>query len=184
MIFRSANRVFNDRSITDFIASVAAELGKARPRHLIIDLRLDYGGDFTTTAKFLMSLRNFLEDDGTIYLLTSHVTFSAGILSAAYVQHGAPDHVVSIGQAVGDRERFWSESPGYSLPHSKMRLKYALQMHDVADGCEEPSICFPHHLAPVAVGSLSPDVLQPLTFEDYVNGRDAAIEKILSLAKE
>jgi hypothetical protein len=62
---------------------VKREIVADRPRSIIVDLRLDKGGDFVTTARLIMNLPNLSNSIERVYLLTSAWTFSAGNVSVA-----------------------------------------------------------------------------------------------------
>lgn len=169
-----------DRPLGEALDAVLQELAAAAPlASVVVDMRFAYGGDYTIVLPFFTQLEQYLHADAPIYLLTSHATFSAGILAAAIVRHICGERVVHVGERVGDRERFWAQKFTYRLPNSQLRVHYSLQLHDVADGCDDPSICFPHETSPgMAVGPLVPDIHVPLRFEDYAVGRDAVMDTI------
>jgi hypothetical protein len=81
---------------------------------------------------------------------------------------------------MGDHERMWGETSLLTLPNSQLSMQFATGLHDYEDGCYE----FPHgywldFLFNVSVGSLAPEITISFAFDDYVLGKDAAINFIL-----
>lgn len=79
----------NGHPIGPFVADVERAIAAERPRVVIVDLRFDQGGDFTTTAGLMSRLAHLAPTVQRIYVLTSGPTFSAGETSAALAkEHG------------------------------------------------------------------------------------------------
>ena len=103
------NSDLDAESMQDHLAGVAEKLGRARPRHLILDMRLNSGGDLNLTFDFLSSVHQSLGEGGRVASLTGPYTFSAGIYSSYFPTMAAPRRTVLVGSRVGDRPVFWSE---------------------------------------------------------------------------
>ncbi len=148
------------------------------------------GGDLGRTADFALALPSLAHADGTVYVITDSATFSAGIYTSFYPKAADAARTIIVGEHVGDRPRFWAETGSpFRLPDSGYGIGYALQMHDLADGCHEPDIChlsrgsFKPHWN-IAVGSLEPDWPVPTRFADFAAGRDRPLERILEQERE
>jgi hypothetical protein len=172
------NKSYYDQRIEDFFAQARAQLKAATPRHVIVDLRLDGGGDLNTTRQFFQSLPSLVPGDGRIFGLTSGRTFSAGIASAGYLKQAAPERVTIVGEPIGDDLEFWAEGGFVQLPVSRAVLLPATERHDYVTGCQEADCHESIRRHPIRVQSLEPDIAAPLSYADYRAGRDAALEAV------
>lgn len=165
------------RPIRDFTGEVTATIATAHPRNVVLDMRLNGGGDLNTTRDFMKSLPGLVP--GRVFVLTSPWTFSAAISSVGYVKQTAPTRVTIVGEDVGDRLNFFSEGRVVQLPNSGAQILYATQRHDYQTGCRGFSDCHgPVVRNPIAVPTLAPEVSAPWTIEAYQQGKDPAIEAV------
>lgn len=163
--------------LADFFADVEKAVATHAPRHLVLDLRLNGGGDLTTTRNFAEKLPTLV--GGTIYALTSPWTFSAAISTLGYLKQAAPGRVVIVGEPVGDRLQFFAEGRPITLTHSKEMVLSATERHDYQTGCRQMDDCHRNVVTrPIAVKTLDPDIAAPWTIDDYVAGRDPAMEAV------
>jgi hypothetical protein len=165
------------KKIADFIAAVTARLRATHPENLVLDMRMNGGGDLTTTRELMQSLPKLVP--GRIFALTSPWTFSAAISSVGYLEQAAPDRVTIVGEPVGDRLNFFSEGTHVELPKSGLLVSFATERHDYETGCRPFKDC--HHWVvryPIAVKSLAPDIAAPWTIDAYLAGRDPAMEAV------
>lgn len=170
--------------IKPFVASVERAIVREKPRFIVLDLRLDQGGDFTTTAGLMKRITDLSSGIRQVYVLTSAWTFSAGDISLALVkEHGGPK-VTTIGERAGDRVQIWAEGRGMELLNSKLWVHYATGYEDYAKPCWGQRGCFWTVLFfPTHVTSFEPDVQVPYTFDDYVDSRDPLLEKVFALSE-
>ncbi|WLR95346.1 peptidase S41 [Shinella zoogloeoides] len=157
----------------------------SRPKHVLVDLRLNNGGDFFNSILFTQALPRLLPRDGRIFVLVSRATFSAGIVTAAMLKGNGRERVTFIGEPMGDGGQFWAEGGKITLPHSKVVVRYSTEFEDYETGCTDFRLCY---WATVAFGprgiSISPDIMIDLTFAEYAEGRDPVLEKAVELAKQ
>ena len=171
------NNDADDREIGDFLAEVTKELRATRPANVVLDMRLNGGGDLNTTRDFMKELPALVP--GRIFALTSPWTFSAAISSIGYLEQSAPERVTIVGEAVGDRLEFFSEGDIVELPRSGLVALNATERHDYRNGCRAFRDCHgPVVRNPIAVASLAPDVAAPWTIEAYLAGRDPGMEAV------
>jgi hypothetical protein len=69
------------------------------------------------------------------------------------------------------------------LPGLGAFLAYATERHNYVTGCPEPDCHAPLRARPIRVRSLQPDIPAPLSFADYLAGRDPAMEAIVADAR-
>lgn len=170
------NKSFYDQKIETFFAEARATLKKAKPANVIVDLRMDGGGDLNTTRDFMQALPALVP--GRIFILTSGRTFSAGIASAGYLKQAAPSRVTIVGEPIGDHLEFWAEGGLMELPVSKAYLLPATERHNYVTGCPEKDCHISIREDPIRVQSLEPDIAAPLTYADYRAGRDVALDAV------
>lgn len=164
-----------------FSENVIAELQKHSPRNVILDQRFNSGGDLNTTRDLMQALPTLTAADGKIYVVTSGKTFSAGISSIGYLKQAGGDRVIIVGEPVGDRLEFWAEGPVVELTQSRAAILYATERHNYMTGCPEDDCHGSIKRNPIRVKSLAPEYLTPMTYEDFLAGRDPAMDKIMSL---
>lgn len=165
------------QSIREFLGTATDEIRKVRPQHLIVDLRMNGGGDLNNTRDFVQSLPALVP--GRIFVLTSPWTFSAAISTTGYLKQAGRDRVTIVGKMVGDRLEFWAEGRLTRLPYSGAAMSYSTQRHDYRTGCKSFSDCHGAVVRnPISVASLAPDIPAPLTLADFIAGRDPGMDAI------
>lgn len=168
-----------DQPIAAFLSEVEGVIAAQRPYNLVLDLRMNGGGDLTTARAFMQALPDRIP--GRIFVLTSPWTFSAAISSLGYLEQAAPEKVVIVGEGVGDRLMFFAEGAPGTLPASGIRVLAATERHDYADGCRAYPDC---HVwvtrYPIVVPDLDPDIAAPWTLDDYRAGRDPGLAAVVA----
>jgi len=163
------------QKIAPFLAATEAALRAHPPCAVILDLRGNSGGDYTRIWRFAHALPGLLAPAGHIFILTDPLTFSAAITTTAFVKDAGGDRVTIIGEPVGDRLSFFSEGGKACLPNLKVCVYYQTGKHDYGHACNDWHECFwLNWFYPVRLKSLQPDIIVPLTFEDWNASRDAA----------
>lgn len=171
------NQDDGDVSIAKFLDEVRADVAKAPPQNLVVDLRFDVGGNLLTTLDFMRAVPTFAKR--RTYLLTGPYTFSAGIISAAAIAKAGGARVTIVGEPVGDRLHFWSEGAMIALPNSHLAFRYADGQFDLANGCAGADKCM-DDLYPIDVNgvSLAPDIAAPLDAKAYFAKADPAMDAV------
>jgi hypothetical protein len=166
-----------------FFGAVRAAVREHRPRHLVLDLRLNGGGDLTQARDFAESLPSLV--DGTVWVLTSPATFSAAISISGYLKQAAPTRVLIVGEALGDRLEFFAEGRPIRLVNSGEVLLPATERHDYKNGCRAYTDCHPPVVSrPISVQSLAPDIEAPWTLDTYRRGVDPAMEAVAAALRK
>ncbi len=161
----------------DYYREVERLIAEARPLHIVLDLRLNGGGDLTQTRDFSERLPKLVK--GRIFVLTSPWTFSAAISTLGYLKQTAADRVTIVGEDVGDRLEFFAEGKSTTLKHSKERFHYSTERHDYYNGCGKFDDCHRAVVSrPIAIPSLAPDIAAPWAIEAYRAGRDPAMDAV------
>jgi hypothetical protein len=173
-----ANASCGKEEIQPLLASLLSAIRTHRPRHLVIDLRFDGGGDLNTTREFFQTLPALIGREGRVFATTSGRTFSAGITSLGYLKQAGTSRVTIVGEPVGDRLEFWAEGHLIELPISKALLLSATERHNYRTGCPQPDCHVSIRDYPIRVHTLDPDVGVASTYGDLRAGRDAAPDAI------
>lgn len=163
--------------LADFFEAARSATQQLAPRHLVLDLRHNGGGDLTRARDAVERLPDLVP--GRLFVLTSPWTFSAAITLAAALKQAAPERTTVVGEPVGDRLQFFAEGRSLTLRHSREVLRASLERHDYQDGCRAfPDCHAPVARRPIRVASLEPDLPAPLGLDDYRHGRDPALEAV------
>lgn len=151
--------------------------------YAVVDLRLDGGGNYLKMYDFSRKLPDYIKSDGKLYVLIDNHTFSAAIVSLAWLRYYGGKRSVIVGEHAGDREEFWAEGSRFVLPNSKIWMAFRTGYHDWEHGCHSPIRCFwPNVWYSVPAGKLGPDVTVAWRFNDYAAGHDTALDYVLHAA--
>lgn len=165
------------QALAEVLDSVRAEIASARPRHFVLDMRFNGGGDLNITRRFMQELPGLVP--GRIFVLTGPLTFSAGISSVGYLAQAAPDRVTLVGEPVGDRLVFFAEGRPRPLSGTDTRILFSRERHDYEGGCAAFTDCHgPVIRNPIRVRTLDPQVPVPWTMDAFRAGRDLAMEAV------
>ncbi|NQD37581.1 hypothetical protein HPT27_11135 [Permianibacter sp. IMCC34836] len=168
---------------SSFIDAVLAAIAAQKPQHIIVDLRLNSGGDLNNTRALMQTLPTMLPPNGKIFAITSGRTFSAGIASLGYLKQAGGDRVVIVGEPIGDALEYWAEGNLVELPVSKAEVLIATERHNYVTGCPEDDCHGSILKHPIRVQSLAPDISAPLRYQDYQHGIDPALRAIAAALK-
>lgn len=166
-----------NETIAAALERIEAQLREASPLNVVLEMRLNHGGDLNTARNFMRALPTIAR--GRIFVLTGPGTFSAAISSIGYLKQASPERVTIVGEPVGDRLRFFAEGGIEVLPNAGSYLLAATERHDYQTGCQGFADCHGSVVRhPIAVASLQPDIAAPWTIEAYSAGRDPAMEAV------
>lgn len=155
----------DDHSLLPFVRDMLREVERATPRRLIIDLRFNFGGDSSKAMEIVNEFvaRQAARSWGELYLLTGRKTFSAAVLLLDEFLDHLPCTVV--GEPSGSPANMHGDS-------TERRYGVGLRL--------DVSTRWHQHGASEDLGEFVPvDVPALPSFEDYVNGADAALDAIL-----
>jgi len=166
------------------MAAVQQTLLKERPMNIVVDMRLNTGGNFFNTFMLSEGLPRLIPRNGHIFVLVDGITLSAAEVTLARLKQFGGDRTIVIGSPMGDPGGFWAEGGNMKLPNSGIRVTYASKFEDWSNGCDDLDKCY---WASVAYGvkhvSLTPDVTIEPRFADYAAGRDPLLEAALARIK-
>jgi hypothetical protein len=175
----------NGQSIREFTTQLESEMRAQPPCALIMDMRYNDGGNYVKTAYFMRHVVDYITPGAPVYLLTGPFTYSAGLVSTAFIKHTGGERVTVLGAIAGDRLRFFAEGGRGCLPNYPLCVGYATGKHDYHSACWNLKECFwVNYFFPTRVASLAPDETIELSFEDWHTGRDPVYERAVRLARE
>ncbi len=146
---------------------------------VVFDLRYYTGGNYNLATQLATDAPQILNDDKTIFLIISNKTYSAGIATAARIKHYAKEKIFILGEEVGDRLKFWSESEIVTLPNSGIRIYNPQKEHDWKDNSQNKYSHKPNLKYGVAAKDLRLDQEITMGFQDYMADKDPIIEWII-----
>jgi hypothetical protein len=159
----------------EFGASVLAFAATHPPRAVVVDLRLNSGGNLDVAKDFFERLADdpALDQRGRLFVITGHGTFSAGLYHAAQLKQLT--QATFVGETVGDRLDYWAEGGRIVLPNSRAGIDYANGFHRYS-GTPYPDR--QPYYEELGIRSLDPDIPVPTTSRDYLARRDPVLEAI------
>ena len=162
-------------SFREFGDSLLAFAEQHPVRSVVVDLRLNSGGNLDVAQAFMQRLgaNGTINRRGRLFVIVGHCTFSAGLYHAAQLKQFT--HARFVGESVGDRLDYWAEGGEIVLPNSHAVIQYANGFHRYS------SVDYPQnrpYYAELRIPSLTPDVVAQLSSMDYFAGRDPALSAI------
>jgi hypothetical protein len=155
-----------DETLLQFFQRSLLEVDRQKPRRLIIDLRFNFGGD---GSKATAIIHEFIRREAArpwkdIYLLTGPRTNGAAMSLISAFLKNVP--VSIVGEPTGTALNTVSDAQAYGFPDIGLRQTVTSarsQMSSEDDLADTVQVNYP----------------APLTFRDYVAGRDPAVDPIL-----
>ncbi len=158
-------------SIAQFADRLFAFVDSADVDRLIIDVRRNGGGNNYLNQPLVHGLvRNEkVNQPGKLFVITDRGTFSAAISFVGDVERNT--HVLFVGEPTGSPINQYGDSRRVTLPASGLMVRISELYWQLAD---------PRDPRPWVI----PDIPAPLTFADYLAGRDPALGAILAYEYE
>ncbi len=166
----------------DFKGKIQAflkELKGKKDYDVVLDLRYYTGGNYLIPTDLASQPPKIINDDQKIYLVTSPMTFSAGLVTAARTKYFAKDKLVIVGEEVGDRLKFWAEGDYYKTPHFEIQIQDSKFEHDWEDNTFTFGKSFwVNNFYGVGAKHLKVDQPIQLGYNDYHQGVDPILDWI------
>jgi hypothetical protein len=169
-VYVQLNRVIEDRpgtlrQLADQMTRAADSLGAAR---LVLDVRANRGGDATLLQPLLHAiLRQWqTEVPGTVFVLTSSYTFSAAVHLAADLERNT--HAIFVGEPTAAPPNHYADVTTVTLPNSGIEVEISRLYWQKSDPRDHRDAMYP-------------DVVAPLRWLDFVQGRDPAMDAVRRL---
>ena len=152
-------------TFADFTTRFFAMLDETKPERLIIDIRMNKGGNTTLEWPFLYKLiASPLNQRGRLFVIIGRRTWSAAQNFATYLDFHTT--AIFVGEPTGSSPNFTGESVEFRLPWSGTRVNISdLNWQSGWPWDRRPWI--------------PPDLYAPPTWEAYRTGGDVALEAII-----
>ncbi|MFL6754877.1 MAG: hypothetical protein ACJ8FI_08375 [Sphingomicrobium sp.] len=152
-----------DESLADFGVRIRKEAERTNPQKLIVDLRLNYGGNMDLRSGYIRELIKAEDDDTQLYVLSARGSFSA--TEAILVDLRRLTKAVFIGEPASSKPNSYGDGYRSRLPNSKIAVQTSIFWHQLGGQANVPWT--------------GVQLATPLTFADYAAGRDPALEAAL-----
>lgn len=164
--FTRVNNQKGRPSIKKFIAQLFEEIDQRRPNKLIIDLRLNNGGNYHKSRPLISAIksREWLNQEGKIWVITGRRTFSAATVTSIFLKKETKAKIV--GEPGRTHPNNSSNNEYMNLPNSDLLIEYTTRIKK--HWPEQPD----WDRIPVDI-EIAP------SFDAYAKGVDSALEYIL-----
>ena len=156
--------------LPEFSRRLAEQLRHPSYNNLVVDVRLNGGGNTFLLPPLIQAIASFAASDTTrrVYVITSRHTYSAAQNFTSKLEWLL--NPVFVGEPTGSAPNFTGESTGTVLPYSGLQIGISNRMHMNSDWEDKRMWIAPH--LPVSLSSA-----------DFFGGRDPALEAIIAVAK-
>jgi len=153
-------------SLAPFLARALHTADSAGALRFVLDLRLNGGGNGQWNRDILRALlKSRYDAPGKLYVITGRRTFSAAQMLISELENWSD--AIFVGEPSSSRGTHYGDSYRFVLPNSHVTFRVSSLYWQLSDPRDDrPWI-------PVAIPA-------PLNYEDYVAGRDPALDKLPS----
>jgi hypothetical protein len=157
-----------DETVEHFVDRVFSFIETHAVDRMILDLRLNNGGDNTLNAPLIRHLRECTKINrrGHLFVVIGRLTFSAGMNCAMDLEKKS--NAIFVGEPTGSSPNQYGDPAHIVLPHSGITVMVSTRYWEDAGPTDHRS-------------SLAPQITATLTSKDYRENRDPAMEAILRL---
>lgn len=153
-------------SVASFTARFLAFLDENPVLAVVLDLRNNQGGNSSLLEPLIAGLEarpQWSSGDG-LYVVIGRATFSSGLLNA-YSLHERT-RAILVGEPTGGKPNHFGEVRDFSLTYSGLRVTYSTRFFQIIRDADP--------------ASLEPAIRVELSSRDVIEGRDPALETILT----
>lgn len=156
----------------EFLAELFAAIANGRASRLIVDLRHNPGGYHYLAQSLAQRIvrSDTLHRPGGVCVLTSRTTQSAGVSFSVALERET--YAVFAGEPGAAAPNFFNGPQGFfspkAIPGAPLTVKYSTSVIQDSDQRDTRR-------------AIAPDMPTPLTFDDFVAGRDPGLEACLQL---
>jgi len=143
-----------------------ALIKQQHPGKVVIDMRLNSGGDYNLGLKYLVHPLRKLPDinrKGHLFVLIDPNTFSAAMSNSAHFRYQT--NAILVGQQIGEKPNSYQEAREMKLPNSHWTVRYSVKFYRFVETGENV---------------IRPDQEIIPSWEDYRSGRDPVLQWVLN----
>jgi hypothetical protein len=140
-------------------------LSQEHPERLVIDIRLNGGGDYEQGLKYLVRPIAELHDinrKGHLFVLIGPYTFSAAMSNSAHFRFQTA--AILVGRPIGETPNSYQEGRETTLPNSRLVLRYSVKYYKFVESGDN---------------IIRPDKEIIPSWSDYKAGRDPVLDWVL-----
>lgn len=159
----------DEERMEEFFERVFSEVDTRAIDRFVIDLRFNGGGDNFNNYPLIRGIvkRHHIDQNGKLFVITSRHTFSAAGHLVTYLERNT--EALFVGEPTGASPNHYGDAELIELPNSGVRARVsALYWQNSLPSRFETRDWTP------------PDISAPLSIDDYLAGRDPALEAILA----
>jgi hypothetical protein len=148
-----------------FAAETLAFIDSNDVERIVIDLRQNGGGRESILRPLSIGLhaRKKFREKGRVFVVIGRATYSSAANNAFELR--AATNALFVGEATGQKPNHYGEVKILTLRNSGVQIGYSSNFFKRADG--DPD-------------SIKPDIAAPLSFADYLAGRDVALAAVIA----
>lgn len=152
----------NISALFDFIKSNNAQ-------RLIVDLRLNDGGDFYKGRRLIDKISELpiINQKGHLFVICGRRTYSAAMVNT--IDFKKMTNAIILGEPPGEKPNSYSENDEMTLPNSRLVVSYSTRYYKFLDQ---------------DVDSFEPDVRFDPAWEDFKVGKDPVMDWIVEFCKK
>jgi hypothetical protein len=155
-----------DDSLRTFMARAIRSADSAGADKLILDLRLNGGGNGDFNRQIMLPIiKSRYDTPGHFYVLTGRRTWSAAQMLATDLMKYTT--AIFVGEPTASHGNHFGDSYRIVLPNSKVTVRVSTLWHQYLDSRDKRLM-------------IEPQIRAPLTFVDYVEGRDPAVDSVIT----
>ena len=152
-----------DQSLTQFAERIAKRASETNPKAIILDLRLNQGGNGELRHGFIRNLIKAEDADTRLFVLTARGTFSASQFILDDLDRLTD--AVFLGEPASSRATGYGDAFRSAMPNSGINVRTSIRYWQSGQDLRD--------WTPI-------DVAVPLTFADYAAGRDPVLAAALA----
>ena len=151
-------------SLRVFMARAIAAADAAGANRFVLDLRLNGGGNGYFNRDILLPLiKSRYDTAGHLYVITGRRTFSAAQMLVTELMKYTT--AVFVGEPTSSHGNHFGDSYRIVMPNSRVTVRVSTLWHQYLDSRDKRVM-------------IQPGIAAPLSFADYVAGRDPALEAV------
>jgi hypothetical protein len=164
--FSRVNNQKGKPSIKKFVSALFKEIDEKKPEKLIIDFRLNNGGNYNLSRPLIEAIksRDWLNQKGSVWAISGRRTFSAASIACLFLLQET--NTTLVGEPGRTHPNQADNNEYMNLPNSGFLIEYTTKIKkhwpDQPDADRVPV-----------------DIVLPPTFEGYSKGIDGVLEYIL-----
>ncbi|MBT8229457.1 MAG: hypothetical protein KJO50_04305 [Bacteroidia bacterium] len=168
-IYLCLNRMNNQKgqaSIKKTVSKLFEDIDQIKPQKLVIDIRRNTGGNYNLSRPLIEEIkdRNWLNQDGKIFVLNGRTTFSAAMVTSIFLKRETA--AILVGEPSRGHPNKCDNNEYMTLPNSGLSIEYTTKVEK--------------HWPELGDATFVPiDVEIPHRFSDYKDGKDGTLEYVL-----